>query len=114
MIRIIPIPNHPHEWPIVKFWYTKHAGWTIEELIDKDTEYFEWVVNTFQDVTPQQAAYYHKRTGRKVPDAYIRNVEPYLWQKGDGELEPYMTICRTGDLEGSLLKYRGKQYDLFE
>ena len=108
------VPNHPHEYPIVKYWYTKHAGWTIEELIDKDVTFFEWVVKTFQDVTPAQADYYHKRTGCKVPPECIRDVEPYLWENGDGEMEPYMTICKTNDLKGTLLKYRGFQYSLFE
>lgn len=112
---MIPIPSqsHPHEYPIVKFWYTKHAGWTIEELIDKDLTFFEWCVKTFQDVTPAQARYYKERTGKEIPKEYVQDVKPYLWEKPDGEMEPYMTICKTGDLEGTLLKYRGKQLNLF-
>lgn len=110
---IVPRQGHPHEYPIVKFWYTKHAGWTIEELIDKDVTFFEWVVKTFQDVTPKQAEYYYKKTGKKVPEECIRDVEPYLWEKPDGELEPYMTICKTNDLQGALLRFRGHQYNLF-
>ncbi len=107
-----PRIGHPHEYPIVKFWYTKHAGWTIEEIIDKDITFFEWVVNTFQDVTPAQAEYYKVRTGKEIPKEYIQDVTPYLWEKGDGEREPYMTICATGDLEGTLAKYRTKQFTL--
>lgn len=108
-----PSPSHPHEYPIVRFWYTRHAGQTIERIIDTDPEYFEWAVRTFQDVTPAQAEHYRIRTGCTVPMGYVRDVVPYEWQPGDGELEPYMTICRTGDLEGALRRYRGCQYTLF-
>lgn len=108
------VPNHPHEYPIVRFWYTKHKGWTIEKLIDFDVSFFEWVVRTFQDVTPAQADYYEKRTGHKIPQVCIRNVKPYEWAPPDGEMEPYMTICKTNDLEGTLLHYRGHQYSLFQ
>ena len=106
--------GHPHEYPIVRFWYTKHCRKTIEEIIDRDVTFFEWAVRTFQDVTPKQAMYYKERTGCEVPAECIQDVEPYEWQKGDGDMEPYMTICRTRDLEGTLLKFRGHQYDLFE
>ena len=113
MIGKIP-ENHPHEYPIVHFWYTKHKGWTIEKLIDWDVSFFEWCVRTFQDVTPAQAAYYEKKTGWKIPNECIRDVTPYEWVPGDGEMEPYMTICKTGDLEGTLLRFRGRQFDMFE
>ena len=48
--------NHRHEWPVAMMRYTKHAGKTIERIIDTDIDYFEWMVRTFQLVTPMQAA----------------------------------------------------------
>lgn len=112
MIR--PVENHPHEYPIVRFWYTKHAGHTIERIIDTDESFFEWAVRTFQDVTPAQAEYYHRRIGKEVPKVCIRDVEPYEWIKGDPELDLYMELCKTGDLKGVLRKWRGEQLSLFE
>ena len=110
-----PIRNgHPHEWPIVMIWYTKHAGQTIERIIDSDIPYFEWMVQKFQLVTPQQAEYYKLRTNQEIPQEYIKDVTPYQWQKGDPD-ELYMHLCQTGDLKGTLDKFRNinKQLDLF-
>lgn len=108
-----PISNsHRHEWPVVMMWYTKHAGKTIEEIIDKDVEYFEWMVRTFQLVTPKQAEYYKQKTKKQIPQEYILDVEPYQWEKGDSE-KLYMEICDTGDLNGTILRYRGKQLTMF-
>ena len=105
--------NHRHEYPIVYFWYTKHKGKTIEEIIDKDVTFFEWAVRTFQDVTPSQAQYYFQKTNQKVPPECIRDVEPYRFEKGDPELKLYMELCETGDLPGTLARYRVNQLDLF-
>ena len=110
---IILKENRNYEWPIVFFWYTKHKGKTIEELIDKDVHFFEWAVSQFQNVTPSQASYYHKVTGRKVPKEAIQDVEPYEWKEGDPEESLYMKICKTQDLHGTLRKYRGEQLSMF-
>lgn len=104
--------KHHHEWPVVMMWYTKQAGHTIEEIIDRDISFFEWMVRTFQMITPKQADYYRMRTGKTIPAGYIQDVTPYQWEKGDPE-KLYMEICDTQDLEGTLLKYRGKQLNLF-
>ena len=104
--------DRPSEWPIVKFWYTRHKGLTIEELIDKHPDFFLWAVATFQNVTPAQAEYYHKKTGRRLNQMVIQDVEPYEWQPGDPE-GLYMDLCKTQDLRGTLRKYRGEQLELF-
>lgn len=104
--------NHPHEWPVVMMWYTKHVGQSIERIIDTDVDYFEWMVRTFQLVTPAQAEYYQQRTKRKIPPEYIQDVTPYQWQKGDPD-KLYMEICQTQDLTGTLRKYRGEQLSIF-
>jgi hypothetical protein len=99
------------EWPIVKWWYTRKKGLTIEETIDKDLSWFCWAVKEFQNVTPSQAKYFEEKTGKKLPARYIQDVEPYEWQPGDPE-QLYMELCETQDLDGTLLKYRGKQLSL--
>lgn len=104
--------NHPREWPVETIWYTRHAGQTIERIIDTDPDYFEWMVRTFQLVTPAQAVYYRKRTNRTVPSEYIHDVEPYRWQKGDPD-KLYMEICTSHDLHGTIRKYRGEQLSMF-
>ena len=105
--------NHRHEYPIEKFWYTKHNGHSIEYIIDHDISFFEWIVKVFQDVTPYQAEYYYKKTGRKIPMACIKAVPPYVWETGDPE-RLYIELCESGDLEKVLFKYRnGNQLDLF-
>ena len=104
--------NHRHEWPVAMMWYTKHAGKTIERIIDTDIDYFEWMVRTFQLVTPMQAAYYKLRTGRIIPPEYIQDVVPYQWRKGDPD-GLYMEICDTQDLTGTIRKYRGEQLSMF-
>ena len=105
--------DHRHEYPIEKFWYTKHNGHSIEYIIDHDITFFEWAVRIFQDVTPTQAEYYYKKTGRKIPRACIKAVPPYVWETGDPE-RLYMELCESGDLDKILFKYRkGNQLDLF-
>lgn len=104
--------NHRNEWPIVMIWYTKHAGQSIEWIIDTDVDFFEWMVRTFQLVTPAQAEYYRQRTKRSIPPEYIRDVTPYQWQKGDPD-KLYMELCNTQDLTGTIRKYRGEQLSIF-
>lgn len=105
-------PNRNYEWPIVRWWYTKKKGMTIEETIDKDVEWFEWAVANFQNVTPQQAQYYLKKTGKKLPPMVIQDVEPYEWMPGDTE-NLYIELCNSQDLRGTLRKYRGEQLSMF-
>ena len=100
------------EYPIVRFWYTKHAGRTIEEIIDKDLDFFLWVVSTFQNVTPRQAEYFTKKTGKTLNPIVIDNVEPYEYVKGDPE-EMYAELCSTHNLQETIIKYRGVQTELF-
>lgn len=106
-------PDHRHEYPIEKFWYTKHCGHSIEYIIDHDITFFEWAVRVFQDVTPSQAEYYHKKTGKKIPRSIVKAVPPYVWEPGDPE-PLYSELCRTQDLESVLFKWRkGGQLELF-
>ena len=100
------------EYPIVRFWYTKYSGMTIEEIIDKDIDFFLWAVSSFQNVTPQQAKYFEKKTGKVLNPRVIVDVEPYEYVKGDPE-EMYMEICNTQNLQSAILKYRGIQTSLF-
>lgn len=106
-------PNRIGEWPIVKFWYTKKKGLTIEEVIDKDPDWFIWAVITFQNVTKKQSDYFFKRTGKKLSEKLIQDVEPYEWMYGDPD-ELYMELCESQDLKKTLRKYRGEQLNLFE
>ena len=100
------------EWPIVRWWYIRIKGLTIEETIDKDLSWFYWAVKEFQNVTPSQAKYFEKKTGKKLPARYIQDVEPYEWQPGDSE-ELYMELCECQDLTKTLRKYRGEQLSMF-
>lgn len=105
--------NRIGEWPIVKFWYTKKKGLTIEEVIDKDLDWFLWAVLTFQNVTKKQADYFFKKTGKRLNQKLIQDVEPYEWVNGDPD-ELYMELCKCQDLKRTLRKYRGEQLNLFE
>lgn len=100
------------EWPIVKFWYTKKNGKTIEEIIDTDPQWLCWAIKEFQNLTPRQAEYFFKRTGRQLNKKYIQDVEPYLYQKGDPE-GLYMDLCENQNLEYTLRKWRGEQLNIF-
>ena len=100
------------EWPIVMWWYTKKKGMTMEEVIDRDLDWFLWAVCTFQNVTPAQAEYFKKKTGRELNPLLIQDVEPYQWQRGDKD-EMYMEICESQDLKGIIRKWRGEQLLLF-
>lgn len=99
--------NRRSEWPIVKLWYTKKKGQTIEGLIESDTAFFEWMVSNFQNVTPKQARFYTQVSGRHLPEDVIQDVEPYEWRVGDPE-SLYGEICTTQNLKESLAKYRGR------
>jgi hypothetical protein len=100
------------EWPIVKWWYTRKKGLTIEQTIDKDYHWFCWAVEEFQNVTPRQAEYFKRKTGKSINPKFIQDVEPYEWKTGDPE-ELYMELCETQDLNGTLRKYRGEQLSMF-
>lgn len=107
-----PDINRNSEWPIVKFWYTKKKGQTIEHIIDTDISFFEWAVNTFQNITPSQAEYYTRKTGYAVNPRVVQDVEPYEWKKGDSD-RLYIELCETQDLQKVLRKYRGEMGSLF-
>lgn len=85
------------EYPVVKMWYGKGAGRTIEEIIDWKPDYFIWMVEKFLDVTPAQASYFEQKYGMKLPPEVIRDVPPYEWKKGSPE-EEYAEICKRGHL----------------
>lgn len=99
------VKNRRHEYPIVRLWYTKREGWTIEELIRNDITFFEWLVSNFQDVTPAQAQFYKRLTKKELPSEVIKDVTPYEWKNGDPECL-YSEVCRSGDLDSSILKHR--------
>ena len=97
--------------------YLDKDGWTLKAAAKAIFDFNQAIIDEIHDVVPAikpQAAYYEKKTGRKIPERCIRDVTPYEWVSGDGEMEPYMTICKTGDLEGTLLRFRGHQFDMFE
>ena len=100
------------EYPIVRFWYTKQSGRTIEEIIDREPSFIEWAIKVFQNVTPSQAQYFKKVTGKDIPEEAIQDVQPYEWQEGDTE-QLYIDLCKTQDLDRTLQKYRGVQLNLF-
>lgn len=100
------------EWPIKSWWYTRKKGLTIEETIDKDPDWMLWAIKSFQNITPEQARYLYKKTGKRVNPKYIQDVPVYVWEPGDTD-SLYMDICATQDLEGSIIKHRGKQLELF-
>ena len=107
------IPFRRAEWPIVKFWYTNQAGRTIEEIIDKSPSFLEWAIKNFQNVTPSQAEYFTKRTGKIIPQEAIQDVPPYEYISSDPP-ELYEELCKPGAvLEKVLQKYRGVQLNLF-
>lgn len=106
-------PSRNSEWPIVKFWYTQHAGRTIEEIIDKSPSFLEWAIKNFQNVTPRQAEYFTRRTGKIIPQEAIQDVTPYEYISSDPP-ELYEELCKPGAvLEKVLQKYRGVQLNLF-
>lgn len=100
------------EWPIVRWWYTRKKGLTIEKTIDTDLDWFCWAVRNFQNVTPKQAEYFKQKTGKSINPKYIQDVEPYEYKIGDPE-KLYMELCETQDLIGTLRKYRGEQLSIF-
>lgn len=89
------------EYPIQRFWYSKAARFSsIEELIDKDPEYFIWAVETFQDVTPAQAEHFKEVYGMELPKWVISPEEcvPYIHPKEAPLLDPgYEELCKEYD-----------------
>lgn len=91
------------EFPIKKFWYGKGAAYrTIEELMEKNSGWFIWAVETFQDLTPAQAEHFKKVYGMELPPELITSQElldeinggeAYEFKKGDSE-EVYKNLCR--------------------
>lgn len=91
------------EFPIKKFWYGKGAACrSIEELMEKNPKWFLWALETFQDVTPGQAAHFEKVFGMDLPKEFICSQElmdeinegnPYEFKKGDSE-DVYKELCR--------------------
>lgn len=75
------------EYPVVKMWYGKGAGRTIEEIIDWKPDYFIWLVESFLDVTPSQAEYFKNKFGMELPLEVIRDVVPYEHRKNSPEDE---------------------------
>lgn len=111
MIKLNPHRNS--EWPIVRFWYTRKKGQTIEQIIDTDITFFEWAVANFQNITPGQASYYCRRTGHMPPSSVIKDVTPY--EHGDNDPEQlYEMLCKPGaDYDDVIKKYRGIELSLF-
>ena len=72
----------------------------------------EWSIGAFQNVTPAQAQYFKKITGKDIPEEAIQDVTPYEYQEGDPE-QLYIDLCTTQDLDKTLQKYRGVQLNLF-
>jgi hypothetical protein len=106
-------PNRRSEYPIVRFWYTKQAGFSVEEIIDREPSFIEWAISTFQNVTPQQASYFKKKTGKLIPDECIQDVKPYEHLSSDPD-SLYEELCESGKtLDETLHKYRGVQLNLF-
>lgn len=91
------------EFPIKRFWYGKGAAYkNIEELMEKNPGWFIWAVETFQDLTLQQAEHFKEVYGMDLPKDVIcsqklldmvNNGKPYEYQKGDNE-EVYKNLCR--------------------
>lgn len=104
--------NRRNEWPVTMMWYTKKKGQDIENIIDSDPDFFMWMVETFQNVTPQQANYFKRKYAVVVPEKFIQDVEPYTWEEEDPD-RIYMEICDTQDLHSVLKKYRSAQLSLF-
>ena len=101
------------EYPIARWWYTSQRGKTIEETIDTNVNFFLWAVRTFQDVTPAQAEYFHRRYPKmEIPRRWIRNVTPYEHSPGDPDIL-YHDLCWSNDLDREIRKYRGISGTLF-
>lgn len=91
------------EFPIKKFWYGKGAAYRdIDELMEKNSKWFIWAVETFQDLTPAQAEHFKEVYGMDLPSEVIckqelldeiNNGEPYEFKKGDTE-DIYKEMCR--------------------
>ena len=105
-------PTRRKEWPVTHMWYTKKCGMTMEEIIDTDPDFFIWMVETFQNITPNQADHFYRKAGFRVPDECIQDVEPYDHRTTD-PVKLYMELCDTQDYTGTMKKYRVEQLNLF-
>ena len=91
------------EPPIKFFWYGKGAAYSsIEELMEKNPRWFIWAVESFQDLSPDQAQHFREVYGMDLPKEVITSQElleeingglPYEYKKGDSE-EVYKDLCR--------------------
>lgn len=82
------------EWPVVKMWYGKMAGKTIEEIIDNYPRYFIWMVKAFQDVTVTQAKHFQDRYEMELPREVIQDVIPYEYIYKHSPEGEYERLCK--------------------
>lgn len=69
----------------------------MEEVIRTKPDYFIWAVETFQDITREQAELFRELYGESLPEEVIRDVPPYVFTKDSPEGE-YEQICMLGHL----------------
>lgn len=79
-------------------WYGKGAGRTLEEIMAWKPDYFLWLVETFLDVTPEQAAHWsglYPGPDFRLPPEVISPPElrPYLHTRGVPE-DTYSRLCQ--------------------
>lgn len=84
----------------------------MEEIITEDPDFFIWMVETFQNITPKQAECFYIKTGVRVPPECIQDVTPYDHHRDDPD-RMYMELCDTQDYQGVMKKYRVEQLNLF-
>lgn len=82
------------EWPVLKMWYGKMAGKTVEEIVDNYPRYFIWMVKAFQDVTVTQAKYFQDKYGMDLPPEVIQDVIPYEYIYKHSPEEEYERLCK--------------------
>ena len=85
--------KHTREYPVAYLWYGKHAYEPIEQVIQLYPDYFFWMLETFQNVTPGQAAHFKVCYGEVIPPEAIEDVEPYYYIKKDPP-ELYQELCK--------------------
>lgn len=82
------------EWPVLKMWYGKMAGKTIEEIIDTQPRYFIWMVKAFQDVTVTQAKHFQDKYEMELPPEVIQDVTPYEYIYKHSPEGEYERLCK--------------------
>ena len=82
------------EWPVLKMWYGKMAGKTIEEIIDTQPTYFIWMVKAFQDVTVTQAKHFQDKYEMELPPEVVRDVPPYEYIYKHSPEGEYERLCK--------------------